>query len=200
MEKKKLSLKDRKQIEQEVSKAQHKLMQIFLNDIEEKMNEQPISNKEHAASESNAVELKKVQAYNKFNDEEYEVSAKDLTKLVSKDAIEEEKKKSRGAKYTSEDPVVKTELAKHNYKDLIELNRDFNAYMNYPEKFRKINKARLKRHTKKRSPGEYEGDAREGGEYGLLAQSRDIMKSIEQSRAHGFMSQKERRKVLKNLF
>ena len=40
----------------------------------------------------------------------------------------------------TEDPNVKAELTRYNYSDLVDLNRDFQFYINHPDKFKKINK------------------------------------------------------------
>lgn len=144
-----------------------------------------------------------IAAYNKFNDEEYTASLADFKKGVSR--IEEADSNPKLHKSMSDDPAIKAELTKYNYGDLVDLNRDFQFYINHPEKFKKINRAKLKRFAKKKANG-YDmeptdfGLDKENSGLGLLTQSRDIVKHIEQSRVHGFMSQKERRRLLKNLF
>ena len=106
-----------------------------------------------------------------------------------------------------EENFIKNELQKNNYNDLLELSRDFKYYIDNPEKFKKIGRARLKKYAKKR-PHALEDDTvdmtggldRENTNFGVLTQSRDIIKRIEQSKSHGYMSQRERVKLLKNLF
>lgn len=41
-----------------------------------------------------------------------------------------------------EDPVVKQELNKYNYSSMIDLNRDFQFYINHPDKIKKINRVK----------------------------------------------------------
>jgi hypothetical protein len=198
MDSSRISNKNRSQIEKEVSKAQAKLMQIFFKDLEDKMDcAQNIPPQEIPGRGKSTL-----QAYNKFNDENYSLTHQDICKLTSKDP-EQDKKKVKPIKSLNDDPVVKSELSKNKYANLVELNRDFHFYINHPEKCKKITRAKLKSNFMRRTDGDEMSDLpldENHNDYGLLAQSRDIMKSIEQSRAHGYMSIKERKKLLKNLF
>lgn len=194
--------KNKAQIEKEVQRAQHKLMDIFFKNLEDKMEkgkpakaEPQVENKQKVAG---------VEAYNRFNDDDYVATLADFTKAGVK--ANEGDQASNLNRPVSEDPLLKSELNKYNYTDLVDLNRDFQFYINHPDKFKKINKTKLKIYGKRRPAGhEFESTEfgtldKENSGYGLMTQSRDIIRNIEQSRAHGFMSQKERRRLLKNLF
>jgi hypothetical protein len=202
MESGRMMYKNKAQIEKEVQKAQHKLMQIFFKSLEDKMEQgKPVKKEEPAKAK--IVAPVAIQAYNKFNDEGYTASLNDFKKGVTR--TEDVEINPKLHKSLNEDPSIKAELSKYNYGDLVDLNRDFQFYINHPEKFKKINRAKLKRFAKKKPTG-FDVDAtdfgldKENSGLGLLTQSRDIVKHIEQSRVHGFMSQKERRRLLKNLF
>jgi hypothetical protein len=194
--------KNKAQIEKEVQRAQHKLMDIFFKSLEDKME------KEKPVEVQPVLEVKPkasgVTVYNRFNDDDYTATLADFTKAGVKHS--EEDNGGDLKKTMNEDPLLKNELSKYNYSDLVDLNRDFQFYINHPDKFKKINKAKLKIYGKRRPTGlelestEFGTLNKENSGYGLMTQSRDIIRNIEQSRAHGFMSQKERRRLLKNLF
>ena len=216
MDQQRISYKNKSQMEKEVNRAQKKLMHIFFKELEEKMDE---TKRPKSVSKGLLIENKKkpatpvadkqnaVVAYNKFNDDNYSVNPEDLLKMTAKDA-ENERNKMKPARSVLEDPVIKLELSKYNYSDLVDLNRDFQFYINHPDKVRKITRAQLKRHARKRAHGTEIEDMTETGlnlgldntDFGLLAQSRDIIRNIEKSRAHGMMSIKERKRIIKNLF
>ena len=199
---KRISYKNKSQIEKEVKSAQKKLLQIFLGDLEVTRDQST-----NSADDSQPSKNPKLEAYNKFNDESFNISPSELLKLTAKD-VEIEKKKSKPARTIQDDPVIKYELSKYNYTDLVELNRDFAFYSNHPEKLRKLNKVLIKKYGKKKPTSTDHEEMTETGfnmdkdqtDFGLLTHSRDIIRNIERSRAHGFMSQKERKRLIKNLF
>lgn len=202
--------KNRVRLDQEVKKAQNKLLQIFYRDLQDRLDKSQTDKRPDKVQKSSNSQII---SYNKFNDEDREIEIQDLTNVMSKEP-QAEKKQTRSSRDLAEDPVVKAELAKHNYSDLVELNRDFQFYVNHPEKFKKITKAKLRRNTQpttsgpsqtlgKRDPVDrlrhYDVE-RDQSEFGFQMRARDIPRPIESGRPHGFMTQKERKKILKHLF
>lgn len=202
--------KNKVRLDQEFQKAQNKLFHIFYRDLQERLDKSQAEIPDKAPSKSSNS---KIISYNKFNDEDREIEVHDLTNMISKEPPVE-RKPTKVPRDLSEDPVVKAELAKHNYNDLVELNRDFQFYVNHPEKFKKITRAKLRRNAQpttnsqsntlgKRDLGDrlrqYDVE-RDQSEFGFQMRQREIPRPVESGRPHGFMTQKERKKILKHLF
>jgi hypothetical protein len=188
---------------EQISLAQAQLTDAFMGKIEDKLDKNDDKSRaELKLSKRPETPVDKAMfAYNKFNDDEYETSGNEIKRILSND-IKAQKQVPADPTLII-DPNIKAELNKLNYSSLVELNRDYHFYLNHKEKIKKLNKLSMKRNIRKRPEKEepiHGGNYDKENDFSIVAQSRDIMKSIEQSRAHGFMTAKERKKILKNLF
>jgi hypothetical protein len=188
---------------EQISLAQAQLTDAFMGNIEDKLdkNDDKAKGELKLSKRPETPVDKAMFAYNKFNDEEYHASGEEIKKIISNDL--KTQKQAHTDRDLIIDPSIKAELNKLNYGSLVELNRDYHFYLNHKEKIKKLNKLSMKRSIRKRPEKEepiHGGNYDKENDFSIIAQSRDIMKSIEQSRAHGFMTAKERKKILKNLF
>ena len=90
--------------------------------------------------------------------------------------------------------MIKKELKKYNYKNLKDLNRDFQFYINHPDKVKHIQRA-VKAHKGKVVSMRDRTNLGHSGEG-----KRAITKARDLPRTSGFMSIRERKRILKNLF
>lgn len=189
---KRTTFKNRAQLEKEVAKAQNQLSQIFFKDFEEKIDytSGKENNKENVAKV--IIVAKEPVAYNKYNDEEFQFAENDVPRLGSK-ILREEAQSNRVIK--DDDPAIKKELKKYNYKNMVDLNRDFQFYINNPDKLKKISRAMKVKKSMRSIPSASHSS------YQLSSSTKtEVSKVRELPRTNGFMSVRERKRILNNLF
>jgi len=147
---------------------------------------------------------------------------KDIKLLRAKDSNNDDNSK-RVVYGNNEDPILKRELSKYNFSDMIDLNRDFQFYINHPDKMKRIQrlkKAQSSKHKFSSAPYtsgysnmnkmnneddsslmDKENMVRHNNHMaGVARMSRNIGKISDITRSNGIVSYGERKKLLKNLF
>jgi hypothetical protein len=217
--------KNRSQIEREIGQAQDKLLRIFFKEFEEKID----SKSTHANLKNSQTQLaypedvmgiirnKNDYAYNRFNDENINIDKNEIKTLAAGDSAQtiEIKKKIQ---ISNDDPVLKRELNKYNFSDMVDLNRDFQFYINHPDKMKKIQRLKKNLNRKAVTGSAYFGglgysrDDEDGFgdkenllKYGsnvpsMSRLSKGVKKMDSVPRKDLRMDHEERKKLLKNLF
>lgn len=210
--------KNRSQIEREICQAQDKLLRIFFKEFEEKIDTkyndtQKIVEERQNLQETGLCGKKPSYAYNRFNDENCLIEQREVRALGGKEVVSSETQK-RKIPTTNEDPILKRELNKYNFTNMIDLNRDFQFYINHPDKMHKIQRLKKRLNTKSYQKTSYnphqimhDFEKENLMKYneamphmGISKNGRNIKKMNQNPIKTGAMDHNDRKKLLKNLF
>ena len=189
-------------------------MRIFFKEFDEKIDTKKAEKDLLKTLENNSnpnsnltKSTKQSFAYNKFNDPNFVMDDKELKTIVGKDQVTVETK--RKIRYHDEDPLLKHELNKYNYRDMMDLNRDFQFYINHPDKIARIQRLKKKLNKPKSNRPQqisntYSNDFPDKENMmkynGVSRHSKGIKRISEMSRFDEKMNIDDRKALLKTLF